>query len=159
DLINQIESDHRQFISVMTQAIELTRSGQVAEAHNLQLKQATPLADSMERRSNELVNRAEADIVARVDANRIEYIQSLWIVIGFAAGSIALALILGYAISWSLITPIRQMDIRLKEIASGDFSGRVEAPNRDELGTLADNVNQMAAELGRLYMELEEKSR
>jgi len=43
---------------------------------------------------------------------------------------------------------------RLKEIASGDFSGRVEAPNRDELGVLATNLNHMNDELGRLYTEL-----
>jgi len=45
------------------------------------------------------VNRAEADIVARIDQNRNAYVASQWTVIGFAVGSIALALILGFAIS------------------------------------------------------------
>jgi signal transduction histidine kinase len=43
-------------------------------------------------------------------------------------------------------------------IASGDFAGRVDVPNRDELGRLAENVNRMNDELQRLYRELETAS-
>jgi signal transduction histidine kinase/DNA-binding response OmpR family regulator len=154
DLLKRIEADHKQFTAIMTQVIELTRASHGVEARKLQLTQAAPLADNLERLTNQLVNRAEADIVARIDQNRSAYVASRWIVIGFAVGSIALALILGFAISWSIIAPVKQMDVRLKEIASGDFFGRVEAPNRDELGTLAANLNRMNDELGRLYTEL-----
>ena len=80
-------------------------------------------------------------------------------VIGFAVGSIGLALILGYAISWSVIGPVQQMNAQFREIASGDFSQRVEVPNRDELGALAVNLNRMNEELGRLYQQLEAASR
>src|SRR5256712_13285874 len=48
---------------------------------------------------------------------------------------------------------------RLKRITAGDFSGRVEVPNRDELGALAANLNRMNEELGRLYRQLEAASR
>ena len=48
---------------------------------------------------------------------------------------------------------------RLAAIASGDFSGHVDVPNRDELGALATNLNRMNDQLGRLYGELETASR
>ena len=51
------------------------------------------------------------------------------------------------------------MEARLSEIAAGDFSGRVDVPNRDELGSLGANVNRMNDELRRLYGELETASR
>src|SRR5437773_4358928 len=51
------------------------------------------------------------------------------------------------------------MDERLQQIASGDFAGRVEIPNRDELGALAANLNRTSEELGRLYQQLETASR
>jgi signal transduction histidine kinase len=51
------------------------------------------------------------------------------------------------------------MDARLREIAAGDFSRTVAVPNRDELGTLAANLNRMNDELGGLYRELESASR
>src|SRR5947199_3297692 len=94
-------------------------------------------------------------MVASIDATHDAYITSRRVVIQFAVGSIALALALGYAISWSLIGPVRHMDERLQQIASGDFAGRVEIPNRDELGALAANLNRMSEELGRLYQQLE----
>jgi len=125
----------------------------------VQLAQAGPLADRLERLTNELVNKAEAEMVASIDAAHEAYLTSRWEVIGFAVGAIALALALGYAISWSLIEPVRRMDERLKQIASGDFAGRVEIPNADELGALAGNLNRMSEELGRLYAQLETTSR
>ena len=51
------------------------------------------------------------------------------------------------------------MDARFKAIASGDFSGHVAIPNRDELGALAADLNRMNQELGRLYQQLEAASR
>ena len=44
---------------------------------------------------------------------------SRWVVIGFAVGSIGLALVLGYAISWSVIEPVKQMDARLQRDRGG----------------------------------------
>ena len=70
-----------------------------------------------------------------------------------------LALLLGLTLSWSLVEPIRRTETRLSEIASGDFSERLDVSNRDELGALAANVNHMNDELQRLYRELEAASR
>ena len=159
DLVKQVGADNTEFIAVMTQVIDLTRAGQISQAHDLQLKQASPLADDLQRLTNELVNRAESDIVTRVDENQKSFVASQWLVAGFAAGSILLALILGYAFSWSLIAPVRQINTRLSEIASGDFSQHVEVPNRDELGPLTTNLNRMNDELGRLYAELQARNR
>jgi signal transduction histidine kinase/CheY-like chemotaxis protein len=74
---------------------------------------------------------------------------------GFVLGAIAVALILGRTISLSLIGPIREIDARLHEIASGDFTQRVKVGNRDELGALAANVNRTSEQLGDLYRQLE----
>ena len=159
ELLAQVRKDYDQFIHVVSQAVELIRSGKIAEGNQLQLTQANPLAERLERLMNQLVNRAEADMVASIEASNDAYMHSRWIVIGFALGSIALALLLGYAISWSVIGPVQQMDARFQEIASGDFSQRLEVPNRDELGTLAANLNRMSDELGRLYQQIEARNR
>ena len=159
ELLDRVREDYEQFIAVVTRVIELIRRGRAAEGREIQLTQAGPLADRLERLTNELVNKAEADMVASIDATHDAYLASRGVVIGFAVGAIGLALLLGYAISWSVIGPVLSMDARLKEITSGDFSGRVEIPNRDELGALAANVNRMSEELGRLYRQIEAASR
>ena len=159
DLLGRARADYEEFIRVVTRVVELIRSGRVAEGRELQLAQATPLADRLERLTNQLVNQAEADMVASVDASHEAFVHARWVVIGFGLGAIGLALALGFAISWSLVGAVKAMDAGLAHIASGDFSRRVDIPNRDELGALAANLNRMNDELGRLYRELEAASR
>ncbi len=154
ELFGRVREDYEEFIKVVTQVIELIRKGKAAEGRELQLSRASPLADRLERLTNELVNKAEADMVGGIEASHEAYVTSQRVVVGFAVGSVLLALVLGYAISWSLVGPVKQMDIRLREIAGGDFGKRVEVANRDELGALAANLNRMSDELGRLYRQL-----
>ena len=154
ELFGRVREDYEEFIKVVTQVIELIRKGKAAEGRELQLSRASPLADRLERLTNELVNKAEADMVGGIEASHEAYVTSQRVVVGFAVGSVLLALVLGYAISWSLVGPVKQMDIRLREIAGGDFGKRVEVSNRDELGALAANLNRMSDELGRLYRQL-----
>jgi signal transduction histidine kinase len=155
ELIDQFRRDYDRFFDVATKVIELIRTGRAAEARQMQLRESTPLADRLERLTNQLVNKAEADVVAGIEASTEAYETAQWIVIAFALGSIALALGLGYAISWSLIGPVKEIETRLDEVAAGQFAQRVHVVNRDELGALASNVNRMCEELGRLYQQLE----
>ena len=76
-------------------------------------------------------------VQALVSANRSQDASSRNLFIAVSAVSVALALALGLLLSWSLIGPIQQTETRLAEIAAGDFSGRLDVPNRDELGSLA----------------------
>jgi signal transduction histidine kinase len=159
ELLARVRQDYEEFITVVSQVIDLLRTGRATAGRELQQTRASALADRLERLTNELVNKAEADMVASIEASHEAYLVSRWVVIGFAVGSILLALVLGYAISWSIIGPVQRMDARLREITAGDFAGRVAVPNRDELGALAANLDRMSMELGRLYGQLEAASR
>ena len=139
--------------------VSLIRAGKVKEAREIQETQAGPLADRLERLTNKLVNVAEADMVAGIDSSDRAYGASQWIVIGFALGSVLLALSLGYVISWSLIEPMKEIKARLQRIAAGDFTQRVHVVNRDELGALAANVNIASEELGRFYRQIQDQTR
>jgi signal transduction histidine kinase/DNA-binding response OmpR family regulator len=158
-LLSRIEATYNQFVAVMADGIALVRQGKVAQGQELQRTKAKPLADQLERLTNQLVNRAESDIATLVDETEASYRDSRRFFIAVAAGGIGLALLLGFAISWSIIGPVTQMGQRFDELASGDFSRHVEVVNRDELGALAVNLNRMNDELGRLYRDLEAASR
>lgn len=158
-LLSRIQEEYNRFIQVMSEAITMVAAGRVVDARELQRTQATPLADRLERLTNELVNKAEAGMVERVESSHKAYTTSRWMVIGFAVGSVALALLLGYALARSLIGPVTRMDVQFQQIAQGNFTQRVTVPNRDELGTLAANLNRMTEELGQLYQQLEAASR
>jgi signal transduction histidine kinase/DNA-binding response OmpR family regulator len=159
ELLGRIQDDYSRFIQAMQEVVSMIAGGRIASGRELQRTQASPLADRLERLTNELVNRAEAEMVARVEVSHAAYHTARWVIIGFAVGSIGLALVFGYAISWSLIGPVQRMDGQMQQIAAGDFSQRLDLPNRDELGTLAANLNRMTADLGRLYHQLEAANR
>jgi signal transduction histidine kinase/CHASE3 domain sensor protein len=159
ELLGEVRQEYDRFIEIVTHAVDLARAGQVIEARQVQLSQAGPLADRLERLTNELVNVAESDMLERIAASERAYGISRTAVIAFALGSIVLALGLGYVFSWSLVGPLTQIEARLRQIAAGDFSQRAHVVNRDELGALAANVNRTSEELGRLYQQIEERTR
>ena len=136
-LSGQVRQAYDRFAGVVTQVVDLIRAGKVAEAREMQSAQAGPLADRLERLTNQLVNRAEVDMLAGITTSQKSHATSQTVVIAFVCGSVALALALGYAISWSLIGPVTEIEARLRQIAGGDFSQRVHVANRDELGALA----------------------
>jgi signal transduction histidine kinase len=120
---------------------------------------AERLAVDLNQLATELANASSARSDAVIAQSASAYTSSRNMFIGVAAGAIVLALLLGFALSWSLIGPIQRIDARLAAIASGNFSGHVDVANRDELGALAVNVNRMNDELQRLYRELETASK
>jgi signal transduction histidine kinase len=158
-LLRQVQATYAQFDGEVTRAVALLRGGDVAAARELEVTRVTPLADRLQRLTDQLVNKAEADMLASVTASRTAHGVSRLVVLGFGAASIALALALGSALSWSLVGPVKRMAARLSEIAAGDFSRQVDVPNRDELGALAADLNRMSDELGRLYGQLEAANR
>jgi signal transduction histidine kinase len=130
----------------------------VETAHVLRIRRGRKhrLPQRVRHRVRVPVGIGELDLIAR---NAGSYVSSRDLFIGVAVAAIALALVLGFVLSWSVIGPIQRIDSRLAAIASGDFSGHVDVVNRDELGALATNVNRMNDELRRVYAELEAASR
>jgi signal transduction histidine kinase len=158
-LLGRLREEYSGFIAIATRVLELTRDGRTSEARQVQTTELAPLADRLERLTNQLVNRAETDMVNWVDASRATYETSRVYVVAFALAGFLLTLILGYAISWSIVSPVRQIDERLNRIAAGDFSQLVVVTNRDELGTLAQHVNLTCERLQELYQRLQDASR
>jgi signal transduction histidine kinase len=158
-LSDQVRRTYDQFVAIVSQVAEHYRAGRIAEARQIQSRQAGPLADRLERLTNQLVNRAEAEMLTSITAGAQSYAASQMVVVAFVCGSVILALVLGYVISWSIIEPVTEIAARLRRIAEGDFLQRVRVTNRDELGALAADVNRTCEELGHLYDQLETASR
>jgi serine phosphatase RsbU (regulator of sigma subunit) len=158
-LFEKINKQHEKLIEVVTDVVEQIRDKKSLESVERTFDRAVILADRLERLTNEMVNRAEADMISKIDESIQAFLASRWVVIGFAVGSVVLALVLGYSISSSLLRPMKLIDKRLSQTASGDFTQRIDVPNRDEIGTLADNLNIMNEELEMLYQQLETANR
>jgi signal transduction histidine kinase len=158
-VLDQARSDHAGLTDVMTRIIAFDKAASTAQGLQLQHDQAEPLSRDLESRMTGLVSSTLTQTNSLIAQNRSSFSSSEQLFIGVAVVSIALALVLGYLLSRAVVGPIRAVESRVAAIASGDFSGHVDVPNRDELGSLAANINRMNDELGRLYRELETASR
>ena len=157
--IAQIRDKTIQLSTVIQQITDYDRADAPDKGLTLQSQKAEPLSNSIEELALGLVNSTVSQTEALKVENRSAFDQSQTLLIAVAAVATILALLLGYVLSWSVVGPIREIEGRLGEITSGDFTGHVTVRNRDELGALADNINLMNDELGRLYKELESTSR
>jgi len=156
-LLSNIRGTDRELAIVLRRLID-AEVGRTHARQNSLRSTAESLAIDLDDQATKLANVTTARTDALIAQNARAYEHSRNLFIGAAAAAIVLALLLGFVLSWSLITPIQSIDSRLAAIASGDFSGHVDVTNRDELGALATNVNRMNDELSRLYRELETTS-
>jgi signal transduction histidine kinase len=153
-ILRGIRADYVQISTGMQNLIVSDRAGRYFD-NEPELTKGIDLLDS----ASQLVGITEAATTSLIAQNEASYLGSQHLFVGVAAASAVLALLLAFILARSVIGPIRKMDTQLAAIASGDFSGHVDVPNRDELGTLAANLNRMNDELGRLYREVEAASR
>jgi signal transduction histidine kinase len=159
EALDKIGQDFIDIKHVMSQITDFDLAGNPDAGLQLQGRTAEPLANELETLASGLVQGTIAQTNALIAENRASFDDSQRLFIAIGVISAVLALGLGYVLSWSIIGPIQKTEGRLTAIAAGNFSGLVEVPNRDELGSLAANVNRMNDELGRLYRELETASR
>jgi signal transduction histidine kinase len=66
---------------------------------------------------------------------------------GTSATAIGLALFTSQVLAHGMTSPLREMTAAARAMARGDYSRRVRASSRDEVGQLAGAFNQMAADL------------
>ena len=158
-LLQQIRRDYQTVARQLATISTLDKAGVTGAKARPALAAAITADQDLFEVTNELAGRTNERTTTLIAANRSAYTSSRDLFIGVGAVSVALALGLGLILSWSLIGPIQSTEARLAEIASGDFSGRLDVPNRDELGSLGANVNRTNEQLRRLYGELETTSR
>jgi signal transduction histidine kinase len=158
-MLNRIRSDYHTFDNALARAAALDGAGVTGHRVTPLLVRAIDADNDLYAVTNDLATRTTDETDALIAADRSAYTSSRSLFIAVGAVSVILAAGLGLLLSLAVIGPIRRAEARLAEIASGDFSGRVDVPNRDELGSLASNLNRMNDELRRLYGELEMASR
>lgn len=80
------------------------------------------------------------EVMRRIIINLIE----------IGAAIVAIVVIVGIWVSWTLTKPLDEITRAAKEISAGDFKVRVSKRFNDEIGTLAETLNQAAVELEKL---------
>jgi signal transduction histidine kinase len=158
-VLQRIRRDYRGVYRALGEIKKLDSRGTTGYASERFIRAAIAADRDLQQSATNLADRTSHETEILITENGSAYTSSRNLFVAVGAGSVMLALALGLILSWSLIRPIRDTEARLAGIAEGDFSGRLDVPNRDELGSLAANVNRTNDELQRLYGDLEAASR
>ncbi len=81
------------------------------------------------------------DIAYAALANRLKWGTLM------CGGTLAIAFAIAWLLSGRIVRPLRRLGMDAAVLAGGDLSHRTTVHTRDEVGTLANNFNQMAAAL------------
>ena len=132
----------------------LAQAGNPYRAIRLHFAEERPASVDVEKLLAELV--ADANTQVQIAQMGFQSDRRLLSNLGwtFSGVSLAAALLIGIVMSSAFVRPVRKIDDALAQIAVGDFTQRVRVPNRDEFGTLSNNLNRTTETLGHLYAEL-----
>jgi class 3 adenylate cyclase/CHASE3 domain sensor protein len=153
-LLDHVESTNEVYAESSQAVTDLFEVGKVDQALQLHIEQEHEVSHVLEAQLNELIADSQALVTQETDGFA-ENRRFLTIAVGaFSGVSLLIALTLGAILSWSLIRPVRSVDVALEQIAGGDFNTHVEVPNRDEFGNLTRNLNRTTGQLSALYQRL-----
>jgi class 3 adenylate cyclase len=156
----QLHSDSESYFATVDRFITLINTDNVDQAGAFLVDTVQPAAAKLDRTTDALIARSEADQAEHVAAERATFDAVRAQLIAFVIGAAIFGIYLAHTISGAFVGPLREIGGRLRQIAEGEFGRKVAVPNRDELGELAENVNRTSEQLGTLYTELEmEKER
>ncbi len=136
------------------QVLALYDAGDFDQALDLHVSAEHAISHEIEDELNRLIGVIEARVDASAESLASLHRFLLYAVAIFSGLSLVVALGLGAALSWSIIRPVRKVDLALARIAGGDFGEHVEVPNRDEFGRLTVNLNRTSDQLAELYTDL-----
>ena len=151
---DRLRSIDVRFTAAGEEVLGLYEAGDLDQALDVHINAEHAISHELETELKALIDASSQRMAAQLDQFR-DNRQLLTIVVAiFAAVSLLTALTLGAVLSWSLIRPVRKIDVALARIADGDFDQQVDVPNRDEFGRLTTNLNRTSSRLATLYNEL-----
>ena len=140
--VDQLREINTRYAAAGAEVLALYDAGELDQALTLHISAEHEISHELEDVLNALIATTE-ERIAQASAQLASLHHFLLTAVATLSGvSLLIALALGAVLSWSLIRPVRKVDLALARIASGDFDEQVEVPNRDEFGRLTANLNR-----------------
>ena len=151
ELLQRLRTANDEYTAASGRVLALYLAGDLTGAQDLHLKQEHPISHVLEASLKTLIGSANDQITQAQAAFESDRVLLTTAVIGFSALGVAVALLLGFVLSWGFILPVRKMQRALAGITTGDLNQHVEVPNRDEFGNLARDLNSTSERLAQLF--------
>jgi signal transduction histidine kinase/ActR/RegA family two-component response regulator len=149
--IAAIEQAFARYVRAADRVRQLRREEHEHEAQALHVAQEHTIAHEIETLTKAAVARLKTLQGAKHHEMLAAQRRTTGAIVGFVILSVALALVLGSILASAILHPVRKVDTALERIAQGDFVMLDDVVNRDELGSLANNLNRTSRQLSALY--------
>lgn len=153
-ILDRLEAHDARYAAASEEVQRLYDEGDMDTAEDVHISAEHEISHDLEDDLNVLINLLSEEARSEQQAfqNSRRFLTTT--VAGFSLVSLITALAMGAILSWSVIRPVRKIDVALARIADGDFGQVIDVPNRDEFGRLTVNLNRTSSQLASLYSDL-----
>ena len=155
-ILDRIAATDVRFAEASDEVLALYHADDLGRATDVHISAEHEISHELEDDLNLMIRTLSDSVASELDTFRANRQFLTVTVAGFSGVSLLTALAMGAILSWSLIRPVRRIDVALGRIADGDFDQVVQVPNRDEFGRLTVNLNRTTRQLASLYEGLSE---
>lgn len=155
-VLDRIAATDVRFAEASDEVLGLYEAGDLTRATEVHISAEHEISHELEDDLNLMIGSLRDRIASELEDFRGNRRFLTVTVAAFSGVSLLTALAMGAVLSWSLIRPVRRIDLALGRIADGDFGQEVEVPNRDEFGRLTVNLNRTSRQLASLYEGMSE---
>jgi len=158
DIIQQLTDQHQQVINYITgpnsigqTKVALLKEQANADAHSIKSREEIDHTNALVNKLLESASASATGSQQRVLEQVTDSETQISVLILIA---IILAIVIAYKTIQSITTPLNKINKLLTVLASGDLTQTVEQHSKDEFGTLAKNINHLAASLKTLIASI-----
>jgi signal transduction histidine kinase len=150
---DQVRTANDEYAASSAAVLSLYEAGEIKAATELHIAEEHTASHVLEAQMRTLIETAGQEMSAARSSFGADRALLEIIVVVFSAVAVAVAMFLGYLLSWAFILPVRRMERALVGITAGDLAQQVDVPNRDELGRLATHLNVTSERLAESFEE------
>ena len=158
-LIEEFETTFDEYVRLRDERlIPLGRDGDVAAWSAVRDGEGEVLLETMTTDLTELVTMEKADADAALDAAEQAYAANRTVVVVVLVAGLALALGVGLATASTIVSGVRRVRGVADALQQGDLTARADLGTRDELGRMADALDDAVGRLRQMVGTIDDSS-
>lgn len=135
------------YLILLDETVQHGLNGRSAEMEVLIKNDLTTVGDKIRDLLYDLIDINLAEAVATKDAGEVTYNSSRNVSIAVIAVSAVISILLGYIIAQIISRPLARVTKLVQEVAGGNLRNTLDISTKDEIGQLAQGMNNMVLSL------------
>jgi diguanylate cyclase (GGDEF)-like protein len=136
-------------------ALAASRSGDDELAKNIILVRSEAVASDLKERANGFLTQLVNEVALGAQQAHAESQDTVRLIVALLATAAVVAILLSILAARTISRPLRQTVTLLARVAGGDFSPRLDAERRDEIGQMGRSLNETLSVLRSAFEQLQ----